>query len=79
MEFIGHIITSYGVSAADTKVSAVSYWPILKTMCELQGFMGLLKFYGRFIRSFSTITEQLTSLRKKKDMCLSGLKHVNQR
>ena len=65
MKFLGHVITQDGVSVADVKVSAIHDCPIPKTVRDVQGFLGLAKFYQWFIISFAKIAELLTSLIKK--------------
>ncbi|MCH82502.1 transposon Ty3-I gag-pol polyprotein, partial [Trifolium medium] len=47
------------------KIQAVRDWPTPKTLKALRGFLGLSRFYRRFIRHYATIAHPLTSLLKK--------------
>lgn len=46
------------------KVSAVTSWPLPKTVRELQCFLGFANFYRHFIKGFSSVTAHLTNLLK---------------
>ncbi len=50
----------------NAKVKAVLNWPTPKTVKELQGFLGFVNFYRRFIRDFSTVAALITTLLKGK-------------
>jgi len=47
------------------KVAGVAEWPTLRTLKELQAFLGLCNFYQRFIENYSTIARPLFDLTKK--------------
>ena len=40
-------------------------WPIPATLTQLQSFLGLVGFYQRFVRDFSTIATPLNDLMKR--------------
>src|ERR1700744_407535 len=40
-------------------------WPLLKTLCEVQLFLGFANFYHRFIENFAGTSKPLTALSKK--------------
>ena len=63
--FLGHIISSKGVSVDPAKVAAVAEWQQPKNVTEVRSFLGLAGYYRRFIQNFSTIAIPLTSLTKK--------------
>lgn len=54
-----------------TKVQAVTEWPELATVKELQHFLGFANFYRRFICKYSTIASLLMSLLKGKTQEIS--------
>ncbi len=54
------------VEMDNSKVQAVTEWPLPKTIKELQRFLGFANFYRRFIRNYSLITAPLTSLLRGK-------------
>jgi hypothetical protein len=46
------------------KIEAIKSWPIPVTLTQLQSFLGLARFYRRFVRDFSTVAEPLNDLMK---------------
>ncbi|KAI2664094.1 Transposon Tf2-11 polyprotein [Labeo rohita] len=64
--FLGYIVSYQGVEMDNSKVLAVTEWPLPKTIKELQRLLGFANFYRRFIRNYSLIAAPLTSLLKGK-------------
>ncbi|KAK3560480.1 hypothetical protein QTP86_009608 [Hemibagrus guttatus] len=60
--FLGYVISRQGVEMDLTKVHVVTEWPNPTTVKELQRFLGFANFYRRFIRNYSSVAGQLTSL-----------------
>lgn len=71
VSFLDYIINQEGISIDQTKVVAVNKWPTLRTVKELQHFLGLVKFYQEFIWGFNSIGTPLTMLLKKSPKLLS--------
>jgi transposase InsO family protein len=63
--YLGHIISDKGVKPNPEKVKAVKLYPIPKNHKELRQFLGLVGYYRRFIKDFSSITQPFTSLFRK--------------
>ncbi|XP_064463517.1 uncharacterized protein K02A2.6-like [Ornithodoros turicata] len=63
--YLGHQITSQGIFPTDTKTKAIVKAPEPCNKTELQAYLGLLNFYGRFLRNVSTVAAPLYELLKK--------------
>ena len=62
VEYLGVIINPNGVSMDQSKVKAITSWPVPQNTKELQSFLGFANFYHRFIDNYSGIMKALTSL-----------------
>lgn len=54
-----------GVSVNPTKIQAIIEWPVLRNVTEIRSFLGLVRYYRRFVKDFSKIARPMTSLMKK--------------
>ncbi|CAI7781216.1 unnamed protein product [Closterium sp. NIES-53] len=60
--FLGHVISTNGIAMDPAKVQCLADWPAPRTIAELQSFIGLAKYYRKFIFNFSHICAPLTDL-----------------
>ncbi len=60
VKFLGHRVTSSGVSPLPEKVEAVRRHPRPGTVKQLQGFLGMLNFYRRFVGGAACLLRPLT-------------------
>ena len=60
--FIGHRVSSDGLSTDPAKISAVHDWPV---PCCIRDVMGLCGYYRKIVADISEIAAQLHALTKK--------------
>jgi hypothetical protein len=58
-------VTPQGIEVDEAKIEAIKSWPIPATLTQLRSFLGLVGFYRRFMRDFSTIAAPLNDLTEK--------------
>lgn len=68
VNYLGYIIGQGGITTDPNKITAITNWPIPKTLKQVRGFIGLASWYRRFIHNFSSevalITDVLSNKRK---------------
>ncbi|GJT90876.1 putative reverse transcriptase domain-containing protein [Tanacetum coccineum] len=65
VKFLGHVIDSSGIHMDPAKIEAVKNWASLTTPLEIRQFLGLARYYRRFIEGFSKIAKPMTELTQK--------------
>ena len=63
--FLGHIVYAEGVSVDPQKVEAILHWKPPTSVIEIRSFLGLARYYRKFIEGFSKIATPLTRLTRK--------------
>ncbi|KAA3470187.1 Retrotransposon protein [Gossypium australe] len=53
--FLGHVVYAEGIRVDPRKVEAVLDWKPPKTVAKIRSFLGLARYYRRFIEGFSLI------------------------
>ena len=53
MRFLGDLVLASGVSVDPEKFEAVISWERLKSVFKIHSFLGLARYYRRFIEDFS--------------------------
>ena len=66
VKFVGHVVSTSGVSVNPEKVEAVMNWEKPKSVFEICSFLGLAGYYRRFIEDFSRLAAPMTKLTRKK-------------
>lgn len=62
MDFLDYIIISKGIVVDPKKMQAFQDWPVPIIVKDVYAFLGLAKYYRKFIRGFGTIVAPLTHL-----------------
>ncbi|KAK1583474.1 hypothetical protein Q3G72_024086 [Acer saccharum] len=65
VSYLGHHISKVGVVVDPEKIRSVLEWPIPTSTKGVRGFLGLVKYYQKFIRGFGGIAAPLTQTLKK--------------
>lgn len=63
--YLGHEISSNGVQPGESKLAAVSQFPIPRNVHEIRQFIGLCSYFRKFIKNFAIIARPITDLTKK--------------
>ena len=63
--YLGHVISSEGIVVDPKKIKSIMEWPVPKDVVDIRSFMGITRYYRRFIEGFSKIVYPITSLQKK--------------
>ena len=58
--FLGHVLSTTGVAADLTKIEAVTEWEQPHNPTDIWSFLGLVRYYRRFIENFSKIAKPMT-------------------
>ena len=59
---LGHEVSAAGVSTDPSKVQVIQDWPMPKIVKEVRGFLGLARYYRKYVRHFGIIAKPLTQL-----------------
>lgn len=65
MEYLGHIITKYGVMAYPKKITIITKWPVPTSLKQLRGFLGLTGYYRKIIKGYALVAQPMTEFLKK--------------
>ncbi|XP_070019696.1 uncharacterized protein [Nicotiana sylvestris] len=63
--FLGHVVSREGIMVDPQKIAVVKNWPRSTTPTEIRSFLGLARYYRRFLEGFSTLASPLTKLMQK--------------
>jgi hypothetical protein len=63
--FLGHVVSKGGISVDPRKVQEVLSWKAPMSVSDIRSFLGLARYYRRFIEGFSKISKPMTELLEK--------------
>ena len=61
-KYLGHKISGDGIKPLQNKVDAIKKAPIPKDVTELKSFLGMVNFYGKFVKNMSSELHPLYKL-----------------
>ena len=62
IQYLGHLVSEEGLEPLPEKLEAVRVMPHLKTAKKVKQFLGLIRYYRKFISPFSDLSRPLTRL-----------------
>jgi transposase InsO family protein len=65
LTYLGHVISGEGIQTDKTKIQNILDWPEPRNVKDLRSFLGLAKYYSRFVEGFSDLAGPLFDLTKK--------------
>jgi len=65
VSFLGHRVSTQRVETDYEKISAVREWSVPTNVTKLRGFLGLIGYYGQFVKDYGKIALPLNDLTKK--------------
>nr|GFB01715.1 hypothetical protein [Tanacetum cinerariifolium] len=65
VHFLGHVVNRNGIYVDLSKTESMMNWKTLKTPTKIHSFLGLARYYRRFIMNFFRIAKLLTLLTQK--------------
>ena len=65
IQYLGHILSATGIRPLPSKTHAIQHMQPLTTPKQVQAFLGLVRYYRKFIKGFTKITKPLTLLTKQ--------------
>jgi hypothetical protein len=67
VKYMDHIFSKDHVGVDPNKIEVMNDWPCTKTLKRLCGFLGLTRYYCKFVQHCGKIAAPLTALLKKND------------
>ncbi len=64
IKFLGHIIGKDGIKTDPAKIEKVKNYPRPVNITQLRGFLGLAKYYRKYIKDFAKLAKPLNDLTK---------------
>ena len=72
LDFLGHRISSRGISPLPNKVTAIQEYQVPQTQTSLRRFLGMVNYYRRFIPNCAATLQPLNSLLRPKKKGVSS-------
>ena len=85
VRFLGHVVSALSVSVDPEKFEAVMSWERPKSVFKIRSFLGLARYYKRFIEDFSRLAAPMMRLTRKEikfdwdDRCKEAFQELKRR
>ena len=66
INFVGYTVSHNQIAMQAQKLEALRAWPVPTSVTRLQGFLGFVNYYRRFVRNFSQLSSRLSTLASNK-------------
>nr|CAH7764304.1 unnamed protein product [Callosobruchus chinensis] len=66
IEFLGHELSAQGIKPLESHIKVIQNFRAPKTIDEIQSFLGLLNFVGKWIANLATLTEPIRKILRLK-------------
>ena len=71
LTFLGFVFSNAGIKPDPSLLRKISEMPVPRNARELASFLGLVNYYGRFIKNFAALCAPLYSLKKSNELDFS--------
>ena len=61
MEYLSHIVSHEGVKVDPSKIKTIKEWKIPTSIKHLRGFLGLTRYYRKFVKNYGACVEIIGS------------------
>ena len=65
VDYLGHSISAEGLKPSEDKVKAISKAPVPTNLTQLRSFLGMVNYYGKFLKGLSSSTTSFNSLHQQ--------------
>ena len=65
VKYLRMFVNHDSIKMDESKVKAITEWPVLTTICGILSFLGLTNFYCCFIKDYAKLTKPLMDLTQK--------------
>ena len=70
VEYLGHAISADSLQPTNRKIRDITQAPGARDVKQLRAFLGLINYYGKFIKNLSSLLSPLYNLLEKKRHCM---------
>lgn len=80
LKFLGYVVDQQGLRTDPEKVSAIVNYPVPTTSTQIRRFLGMVSYYRRFLKNFSTLSSSISDLlrERKKNQPITWTPEANE-